>query len=69
MCWASNHQNIYRNGPRAHFPFTLIIHKNVMMIERLLELVHMDLFGSITFIRIDWSKYCLVVVDDYSRFT
>jgi hypothetical protein len=22
MCWASNHQNIYRNGPRAHFPFT-----------------------------------------------
>jgi hypothetical protein len=23
MCWASNHQNIYRNGPRAHFPFTL----------------------------------------------
>jgi hypothetical protein len=19
MCWASNHQNIYRNGPRAHF--------------------------------------------------
>jgi hypothetical protein len=23
MCWASNHQNIYRNGPRAHFPFHL----------------------------------------------
>jgi hypothetical protein len=22
MCWPSNHQNIYRNGPRAHFPFT-----------------------------------------------
>jgi hypothetical protein len=21
LCWASNHQNIYRNGPRAHFPF------------------------------------------------
>jgi uncharacterized membrane protein len=21
MCWASNHQNIYRKGPRAHFPF------------------------------------------------
>jgi hypothetical protein len=21
MCWASNHQNIYKNGPRAHFPF------------------------------------------------
>jgi hypothetical protein len=23
MCWASNHQNNYRNGPRAHFPFNL----------------------------------------------
>jgi hypothetical protein len=23
MCWASNHQNIYRNGPRAHFSFNL----------------------------------------------
>jgi hypothetical protein len=21
MCWASNHQNTYRNRPRAHFPF------------------------------------------------
>jgi hypothetical protein len=21
MCWTSNHQNNYRNGPRAHFPF------------------------------------------------
>jgi hypothetical protein len=23
MCWASNHQNTYRNGPRAHFPFSI----------------------------------------------
>jgi hypothetical protein len=23
LCWASNHQNIYRNGPRVHFPFNL----------------------------------------------
>jgi hypothetical protein len=21
MCWTSNHQNTYRNCPRAHFPF------------------------------------------------
>jgi hypothetical protein len=21
MCWTSNHQNTYRNGPWAHFPF------------------------------------------------
>jgi hypothetical protein len=25
MRWASNHQNIYRNDPRAHFPFTDIM--------------------------------------------
>jgi hypothetical protein len=23
MCWASNHQNTYRNCPREHFPFNL----------------------------------------------
>jgi hypothetical protein len=23
MCWASNHQNTYRNGLREHFPFNL----------------------------------------------
>jgi hypothetical protein len=39
-----------------------------MMTERLLEL-HMDLFGLIAFIIIDMSKYCLVIVDDYSLFT
>jgi transposase InsO family protein len=29
----------------------------------------MDLFGPIAYISIDESKYCLVIVDDYSRFT
>jgi transposase InsO family protein len=29
----------------------------------------MDLFGPIAYISIGWSKYCLVIVDDYSRFT
>jgi hypothetical protein len=37
--------------------------------ERPLELLHMDLFGLIAYIRIDGSKYCLVIVDDYSHFT
>jgi hypothetical protein len=23
LCWTLNHQNNYRNGPRAHFPFNL----------------------------------------------
>jgi hypothetical protein len=25
MCWTSNHQNTYRNGPRAHFPFRYVL--------------------------------------------
>jgi transposase InsO family protein len=29
----------------------------------------MDLFGLIAYISIGGSKYCLVIVDDYSRFT
>jgi transposase InsO family protein len=40
-----------------------------MTTERPLELLHMDLFNSIAFISIGGSKYCLVIVDDYSRFT
>jgi transposase InsO family protein len=44
-------------------------HKNIMMTDRPLEQPHMDLFGPIAYISIDGSKYCLVIVDDYSRFT
>jgi hypothetical protein len=44
-------------------------HKNIMTTNRSLELLHMDLFGSIAYISIGGSKYCLVIVDDYSRFT
>jgi hypothetical protein len=40
-----------------------------MTTDRPLELLHMDLFGPIAYISIDGSKYCLVIVDDYSRFT
>jgi hypothetical protein len=44
-------------------------HKNIMMTDRSLLLLHMDLFGPIAYISIDRSKYCLVILDDYSRFT
>jgi transposase InsO family protein len=44
-------------------------HKNIMTTDRPLELLHMDLFGPIAYISINGSKYCLVIVDDYSRFT
>jgi transposase InsO family protein len=48
----------------AHHP-----HKNIMTTDRPLELLHMDLFGPITYISIGGSKYYLIIVDDYSRFT
>jgi transposase InsO family protein len=44
-------------------------HKNIMTTDRPLELLQMDLFDPIAYISIGGSKYCLVVVDDYSRFT
>jgi hypothetical protein len=44
-------------------------HKNIMTTERPLEVLHMDLFGPIAYISIGCSKYCLVIVNDYSRFT
>jgi transposase InsO family protein len=43
--------------------------KNIMTTDRPLELLHMDLFGPIAYISIGGSKYCLVIVDDYSCFT
>jgi hypothetical protein len=44
-------------------------HKNIMTTDRPLELLHMDLFDPIDYISIGGSKYCLVIVDDYSLFT
>jgi hypothetical protein len=44
-------------------------HKNIMTTESPLELLHMDLFHPIAYISIGRGKYCLVIVDDYSRFT
>jgi transposase InsO family protein len=43
--------------------------KNVVTTKRPLELLHMDLFGPMAYISIGGSKYGLVIVDDFSRFT
>ena len=43
--------------------------KNVVTTKRPLELLHMDIFGPITYISIGGNKYGFVIVDDYSRFT
>jgi hypothetical protein len=39
-----------------------------MTTSRPLELLHMDLFGSVAYLNIRGSKYGLVIVDDFSRF-
>jgi transposase InsO family protein len=55
---------ILRKQVGVHHP-----HKNIMTTDRPLELLHMDLFGPIAYISIGGSKYCLVIVDNYSQFT
>jgi transposase InsO family protein len=37
--------------------------------SRVLELLHMDLFGPTTYESLGGNLYCLVIVDDYSRYT
>jgi hypothetical protein len=43
--------------------------KNIMTTTRPLKMLHMDLFGPITYISIGGNKYGLIIIDDYSRFT
>jgi hypothetical protein len=42
--------------------------KSIMTTRQPLELIHMDIFGPVTYLSIGGKKYCLVIVDDYSRF-
>jgi hypothetical protein len=43
--------------------------KSTMSNTRPLELLHMDLFGPTTYRSIGGNTNCLVIVDDYSRYT
>jgi hypothetical protein len=43
--------------------------KSIMTTTQPLELIHMDLFGPVTYLSIRGNKYDLVIVDDYSCFT
>jgi hypothetical protein len=43
--------------------------KTIISSNRVLELLHMDLFGPPTHASLGGKKYCLVIVDDYSRYT
>jgi transposase InsO family protein len=44
-------------------------YKSQMSTHRPLELLHMDLFGPTSFVSVGGNSYCLVIVDNYSRFT
>ncbi|GKA87938.1 putative ribonuclease H-like domain-containing protein [Tanacetum coccineum] len=43
--------------------------KNVSSIFKPLQLLHMDLFGPVSMKSINKKSYCLVVIDDFSRFS
>jgi hypothetical protein len=43
--------------------------KSIVATVKLLELLHMDLFGPVAYMSIGGNKYGLVIVDDYSRLT
>jgi len=43
--------------------------KLVNTIDYLLQLIHMDLFGPVNVLSISRKVYCLVITNDYSRFT
>ena len=43
--------------------------KAYLSTSRVLELLHMDLFGPTTYTSLGGNKYCLVIVDDFSRYT
>ena len=43
--------------------------KLINTIDSLLQLLHMDLFGPVNVLSINRNSYCLVIIDDYSRFT
>ena len=43
--------------------------KNVNTITKPLHLLHMDLFGPVFVNSLNKKSYCLVVTDDFSRFT
>jgi transposase InsO family protein len=43
--------------------------KTIISSKRVLEILHMDIFGPPSHESLGGKKYCLVIVDDYSRYT
>jgi hypothetical protein len=43
--------------------------KTIIPSKRILELLHVDIIGTPSHASLGWKKYCLVIVEDYSRYT
>ena len=43
--------------------------KQINLINQVLQLLHIDLFGPVNVLSINRNLYCLVVIDDFSCFT
>jgi hypothetical protein len=43
--------------------------KNIMTTTRPLEMLHIDVFGTVAYLSIGGYKYGLIIIDDYSHFT
>jgi hypothetical protein len=43
--------------------------KTIVSSKRILDLLHVDLFGPPSHASLGGNKYCFVIVDDYSRYT
>ena len=43
--------------------------KTIITTKKILELIHLDIFGPLSYDSLGGKKYCLVIVDDYSRYS
>ena len=43
--------------------------KTIITTKKILELIHLDIFGPLSYDSLGGKKCCLVIVDDYSRYT
>jgi hypothetical protein len=43
--------------------------KTIISSKRILDILHVDLFGPLPYVILGGKKYCLVIVDVYSRYT
>jgi hypothetical protein len=60
---------VYRAYVQGKMHYSPHSSKTIISSKRILELLHVDLFGPPSHASFGGMKYCLVIVDDYSRYT